>query len=417
MSPNYPMKYILIIGDGMADYPLGELGSKTPLQVAQHPNMDFIASRGRCGRLTTLPQGLDSGTDVAIMNILGYDPRKYHTGRGPLEAAGIGVKLNEHDIAFRCNLITERDGILKDYSAGHIETEEANELLERIKDVYEKPGEIEFFVGVSFRHLLVLRGIKYSNRISCTQPHEALDEPILEILPREMDERGARTAQTLREMIVTSKEVLSDHPINRKRIEKGINPANMIWPWGQGVKPKFQLLYDTFNIKGAVISAVDIVNGIGVFAGMNVIKVPGATGYFDTSYEGKADYALDSLKNHDFVMIHVEAPDEASHMGDCILKIKTIEDLDKRLIGRVLNGLREDYTIAILPDHATLTESRIHTRDPVPFAIFSTSLKKGDEVKHFDEFSVKEGSLGLIEGIDFMPLFLGRSRTSRKCFL
>lgn len=224
MSPTYPMRYILIIGDGMSDYPLRELGSKTPLQVAKHPNMDFIASHGLCGRLSTLPQELDSGTDVAIMSILGYDPRKFHTGRGPLEAAGIGVRLNEHDIAFRCNLITEKNGILTDYSAGHIETEEARELLKIIKDAYEKPGEIEFFVGVSFRHLLVLRGIKYSNRITCTQPHEALDKPILEILPRENDEKGAETARTLKKMIMASKEILSNHPINKKELRKESTP-------------------------------------------------------------------------------------------------------------------------------------------------------------------------------------------------
>ncbi|MCP8317942.1 MAG: cofactor-independent phosphoglycerate mutase [archaeon] len=404
------MKYILIIGDGLADRPLGELGGKTPLQVAEHPNMDFIAYHGSCGRLITLPQELDTGTDVAIMGILGYDPRKFHTGRGPLEAAGIGVELNENDIAFRCNLITEKKGILIDYSAGHIETEEAKELLKCIKDAYEKPREIEFFVGVSYRHLLVLKGNKYSNRIKCTPPHDALNKPISEILPREIDEKGEKTARTLKKMIISSKDILSDHPINRKRIEKGINPANMIWPWGHGMKPRFQPFYDAYGIKGAVISAVDIVNGIGVFAGMDVIRVPGATGYHDTNYEGKADYALENLKDHDFVLIHVEAPDEASHSGDYNLKIKTIEDLDKRLIGRLLNGLKEDYTIAILPDHATPTELRTHARDPVPFAILSTSQIRRDKVKHFDEVSVKEGSFGLMEGIDFISLFLRRSR-------
>jgi 2,3-bisphosphoglycerate-independent phosphoglycerate mutase len=407
------MKYILIIGDGMADSPIKGLGGKTPLQVADHPNMDFIASHGSCGRLITLPQEMDTGTDVAIMNILGYDPKEFHTGRGPLEAAGIGVKLNDYDIAFRCNLITERNGILADYSAGHISTEEARELLESIKDVFEKPKEIEFFLGVSFRHLLVLKGNKYSNKIICTPPHDALNKPISEILPRETDEKGVKTARTLRKMITASKNILSDHPVNRKRVEKGNNPANMIWPWGQGIKPKFHPFYDLYGIKGAVISAVDIVNGIGVFAGLDVIRVPGATGYYDTNYEGKADYALKSLKDYDFVLIHVEAPDEAGHLGDYDLKIKTIEDLDKRLIGRILEGLKGDYTIAILPDHATPTELRTHSRDPVPFAIFSTFQNKGDNIKHFDEFSVKEGSLGLMEGIKFMPFFLKRHKFNK----
>jgi len=407
------MKHILIIGDGMADFPLAELGGKTPLQVADHPNMDFIASHGKCGRLITLPQELDTGTDVAIMNILGYDPREFHTGRGPLEAASIGIKLDEHDIAFRCNLITERNGILVDYSAGHIGTDEARELLKSIKDACEKPKEIKFYLGVGYRHLLVLKGNRHSNRIICIPPHDALNKPISEILPREIDQKGANTVRTLKRLIMFSKDILSNHPINRKRIEKGVNPANMIWPWGHGIKPKFQPLYDLYGVKGAVISAVDIVNGIGVFAGLDVIRVPGATGYYDTNYEGKADYALESLKDHDFVLIHVEAPDEAGHLGDYNLKIKTIEDLDKRLIGRLLEGLKGDYTIAILPDHVTSTELRTHSRDPVPFAIFSTSQNKGDNIKHFDEFSVKEGSLGLTEGIKFMSFFLKRDRVNK----
>lgn len=407
------MKYVLIIGDGMADHPLKDLSGKTPLQVADHPNMDFIASYGACGRLITLPQGMDTGTDVALMNILGYDPKEFHTGRGPLEAAGIGVKLNDNDIAFRCNLITERNGILVDYSAGHITTEEAKEILKSIKDAFEEPRRIEFFLGVSFRHLLVLRGNKYSNKIICTPPHDALNKPISEILPRETDGRGAKTVRTLREMIMASKDILTDHPINRMRVKKGNNPANMIWPWGHGMKPKFHPFYNLYGIKGAVISAVDIVNGIGVFAGFDVIRVPGATGYYDTNYEGKADYALESLKDHDFVLIHVEAPDEAGHLGDYRLKIKTIEDLDKRLIGRLLKGLKGDYTIAILSDHITSTELRIHSRDPVPFAIFSTHQTRASKVTHFDEFSVKEGSLGLIEGIKFMPLFFKHDKFTK----
>ncbi len=390
----------------MADLPLKELGSKTPLQVADHPNMDFIASHGSCGRLITLPQELDIGTDVAIMSILGYDPKKFHTGRGPLEAASIGVKLNENDIAFRCNLITERNGILADYSAGHISTEEAKELLKSIKDAFEEPKRIEFFLGVSFRHLLVLKGNKYSNKIICTPPHDALNKPISEILPKERDESGTKTARTLRKMIIESKDILSDHPVNRIRVRKGNNPANMIWPWGHGTKPKFENFYNLYGIKGAVISAVDIVKGIGVFAGFDVIKVPGATGYHDTNYEGKAYYALECLKDHDFVLVHVEAPDEAGHLGDYKLKIKTIEDLDKRLIGRILKDLKGDYTIAILSDHITSTELRTHSKEPVPFAIFSTSQRKTSKVSRFDEFSVRDGSLGLIEGIKFMSLFL-----------
>ncbi|MCP8310154.1 MAG: 2,3-bisphosphoglycerate-independent phosphoglycerate mutase, partial [Candidatus Methylarchaceae archaeon HK01M] len=314
----------------------------------------------------------------------------------------------EDDLAFRCNLITVKEGILKDYSAGHISTEDARELIEHIGKAYGRIREIEFFTGVGYRHLLVLRGDKYSDKIVCTPPHDALDRSISEILPRQIEDRGAKTAQTLREMIIGSEDILSNHPINRKRVKEGKAPANMIWPWGQGRRSNFQSFYDVHGVKGAVISAVDIVNGIGVSAGMDIIRVPGATGDYDTNYEGKAEYTLKSLENHDLILVHVEAPDEASHRGDYELKIKTIEDMDRRLVGRLLDCLEGDYTIAILSDHATLTDLRIHARGPVPFAIFSTSQNNGDRVEHFDEFSVREGSLGIMEGERFMSLFLGR---------
>ena len=403
------MKYILIIGDGMADHPLEELGGKTPLQIANHPNMDYISSRGLCGSLETVPQGLDIGTDVAIMSILGYDPKNFSVGRGPLEAASMGVKLGQDDLALRCNLVTVKENILIDYSAGHISTEEAKELIGCISEAYRRAGEIEFFTGVGYRHLLVLRGSRYSDKILCTPPHDALGSSIFKILIKPTDERGTKTTQTLNEMIINSKDILSNHPINMRRVKEGMKPANTIWPWGQGRMLNFQPFFDIHAVRGAVISAVDIVNGIGVFAGMNIIRVPGATGYYDTNYEGKADYALKSLEDHDFTLVHVEAPDEASHIGDYNLKIRTIEDLDKRLIGRLLNRLEGDHTIAILSDHATLTDLRVHARGPVPFAIFSTLQHNGDDIKHFNEFSVKKGSLGIIKGEDFMPLFLRKN--------
>ncbi|NWG09383.1 MAG: alkaline phosphatase family protein, partial [Nitrososphaerales archaeon] len=258
------------------------------------------------------------------------------------------------------------------------------------------------------------KGARYSDRIVCTPPHDALDKPVSEILPRGVDEKGEETAHILKDIMMASRGILSSHPINRKRIKEGVNPANMIWPWGHGRRSDLRPFHDLYGVKGAVISAVDIVNGIGVFSGMDVIKVPGATGYYDTDYEGKADHALEGLRDHDFVLIHVEAPDEASHTGDYNLKIKTIEDLDKRLIGRVLKGLKGDYTIAIMSDHATSTNLRSHVRDPVPLAVFSTSQKRGDRIESFDEISVIEGSLGTIRGLDFIPLFLGRSRPSTK---
>jgi len=401
------MKYILIIGDGMADHPLEELNGKTPLQVAEHPNMDHIVSQGICGSLETIPVGLPLGTDVAILSILGYDPSKLQISRGPLEAASMGIKLSKDDLAFRCNFITVKNGILKDYSAGHIPTEDAREVLNCINEVYGRRGEIEFFAGIGYRHLLVLRGKKYSDEIICTPPHDALERPISEILPKKIDERGAKTVQILNDMIIGSKDILSSHPINRKRVGEGKEPANMIWPWGHGRMLNLKSFYEVYGLKGAVVSAVDVVNGIGAFTGMDIIRVPGVTGYYDTNYEGKADYALNSLKDHDFILIHVEAPDEASHVGDHKLKIKTIEDLDKRLIGRLLKNIAGDYTIAILSDHATLTDSRVHAREPVPFAIFSKNQINSNKVERFDEFSVKEESLGILKGKEFIHLFLG----------
>ncbi|MFQ6134210.1 MAG: cofactor-independent phosphoglycerate mutase, partial [Nitrososphaerales archaeon] len=370
------------------------------------PNMDLIASRGVTGLLKTIPPKSSPGTEVAFMSIFGYDPRRVNPGRGPLEAAGIGVDLGEDDLALRCNLVTVADGVLKDHSAGHIPTEEARDLLQAVKEHHEVLGLVEFHLGVSYRHLLVLRDGKHSDRIVSTPPHDALNTPVEEILVKAVDEEGRSTAEMLNRMMLNSERLLKDHPVNRARIESGENPGNMIWPWGQGRRPRLRTLKETYGVKGAAISAVDIVNGIGRYLGMDIVKVPGATGYFDTNYEGKADYALKSLKDHDLVLVHVEAPDEASHAGDCNLKVKTIEDLDRRLLGRILQGLEEDYTIVVMADHTTQTSDGAHSRSPVPFAIYSPQNREGDRVKRFDEVSVKEGSLGVVEGVKFMELFL-----------
>jgi 2,3-bisphosphoglycerate-independent phosphoglycerate mutase len=404
------LKYVLIIGDGMADDPLKELDGRTPLQVAEHSNMDLIASGGFCSMLNTQPSGLDEGTDVALLSILGYDPLELRVGRGSLEAASIGIGLEEDDLAFRCNLITVKDGVLEDYSAGHISTREARDLIRSIDDVYGRPGEIEFYPGVSYRHLLVLRGVRYSDKVICNLPHDNLNTPVSKILVREVDRQGASTAELLNEMILNSVKILTENPINQMRVKLGKNPGNMIWPWGPGRRPKIKPLHAIYGVNGAVISAVDVVNGMGVFAGLDVIKVPGATGYFDTNYEGKADYALASLKDHDFVVIHVEAPDEASHIGDCGLKVRTIEDLDKRLVGRVLRGLEGDYTIAVLPDHTTSTASKRHAREPVPFALFSTHQSRRQEAERFDEVSIRKASSEIIRGVDFLSLFFSQGK-------
>ena len=390
------MKYIVVVGDGMADYPLEELRGKTPLQAAHKPNMDEIAANGRCGLLRTIPRGMEAGSDIANLSILGYDPRKYYTGRGPLEAANIGIKLGNSDLAFRCNLITEENGAIKDYCADHVTPEEARILIEEIKKIFKT----EFYPGVSYRHLLVLRNAAV--KLECTPPHDALGRKISRCLIKPTENV---IAKKLNQMMLDSRKILSEHPINLKRVKEGKNPANMIWLWGQGKKPKMEPLKEKYNVSGAVISAVDLLKGIGVYAGMKVINVPGATGYYDTNYEGKAGHALKALEKKDYVYVHVESIDEASHAGDVEMKIKTIEDFDRRLLGKLLDGLEGEYKIAVLPDHLTPIEVKTHTKEPVPFAIYFPG-DKSDGVRKFDEASAKKGSLGLIEGEEFMRLLL-----------
>lgn len=400
------MKYLIIVGDGMADYPVEEFSGKTPLQVAEHPNMDLVVAKGRCGMLKTIPKGMAAGSDTANLSILGYDPRKLRIGRGPLEAASLGVKLHEEDLAFRCNLITEENGILLDYSAGHIESRDAEELISCIDKAFGRPGEVEFYNGVSYRHTLVLRGKRFSDQVTCFPPHDVMGSPISDVLIKSLSEEGKSTADFLNRLVIESREILSSHPVNRRRKERGEREANMIWFWGLGRKPKMSTLWEKYKIRGAVISAVDLIKGIGYYAGMEIIDVPGATGLYDTNYEGKANYALKSLSNHDFVYIHVEAPDEAGHMGDFELKVRTIEDLDKRLLRRVLDSLEGDYVISVLTDHPTPVKVRTHTSDPVPFAIYNNTIEGADDVNRFDEFAVRNGLYGTVEGHRFMSLIL-----------
>jgi len=400
------MKYLLIVGDGMADYPIAALNGKTPLQVANKPNIDTIASKGRSGILRTIPEDMPPGSDIANLSILGYNPKKYYAGRGPLEAASRGISLNANDVAFRCNLITEENGILVDYSADHITNNEAKELINCVKNKFGKPGKIDFYAGVSYRHLLILRNSAYSNDLLCMPPHDVVGTSIYEVLPKAKTSTAESTAALLNKMILDSKEILEKHAVNINRIARGKRPGNMIWPWGQGRKPNMPTLQERFGISGAVISAVDLVKGLGAYAGMEIVNVPGATGFYDTNYEGKADYALRALEKHDMIFVHVEAPDEAGHSGDYEQKIRTIEDLDKRLVGRLLNGLNQECTVAVLPDHATPISVRTHTKDPVPFTICSPRIKP-DGVKHFDEASAKRGGFGFLEGEELMPLFVG----------
>ncbi len=389
----------------MSDYPVDALNGKTPLQVADKPNMDEIAAKGRSGILRTIPEDMEPGSDIANLSILGYSPKKFYTGRGPLEAASRGIPLGEDAVAFRCNLITERNGILVDYSADHITNDEAEELMNYVKKNLGKPGEIDFYVGVSYRHLLILKGEKYSDEVLCTPPHDVVGAKISDVLPKAKSKASEPVAAMLKKMILDSKRLLDGHPVNANRIANGKKPGNMIWPWGQGRKPNMPTLQKRYGISGAVISAVDLIKGIGAYAGMEIVNVPGATGFYDTNYEGKADYALRALEKHDMVFVHVEAPDEAGHSGDPLQKIKCIEDLDKRLIGRLLDGLNQECAIAVLPDHATPISVRTHTNDPVPFAICSP-LVKPDGIKRFDEVSAKRGGFGFLEGEELMPLFV-----------
>lgn len=402
------MKYILVVGDGMADYPIPELGNKTPLQAAYKPNMDSIAAQGQSGLIKTVPDELTPGSDVAICSVLGYDPKLYCTGRGPLEAPSRGIKLGDNDAAYRCNLITEKDGVIVDYSAGHITTDESSKLIESIKQAFEKPNEIEFFSGLDYRHFLILRNFPNTELVQCTPPHDAIGVDVSAVLPKAKGAKAEKTAHLLRDLINGSRDILRSHPVNIAREKTGKKPANLIWPWGGGKKPSMPTLKEKYGLKGAVISAVDLVKGIGTYAGMEIINVQGATGLYDTNYEGKADAALKALEGNDLVFVHVEAPDEAGHAKDAKLKVKTIEDLDKRLLGRILAGLNEPYAIAISPDHPTPIRIGTHSRDPVPFAIKSPFLKP-DGVKKFDEFSARKGAFGLVEN-DYLISILLSSR-------
>jgi 2,3-bisphosphoglycerate-independent phosphoglycerate mutase len=406
------MKYIVVVGDGMADYPILELGNKTPLQAAHKPNMDKIAAKGRNGLLRTVPYGLSPGSDVAILSVLGFSPKQYYTGRGAFEAAARGIQLKNNDVAFRCNLITEKDGFLLDYSAGHITSKDSTQLIAAVKKACEKTGEIEFYSGLDYRHFLIMRNAPLSLKIECTPPHDAVGAEVSAVLPKAKVPEAENTAELLREAICRSKEILESHPINVARRKSGENPGNMIWPWGGGEKPSMPSFKERYGLKAAVISAVDLVKGIGIYTGMKVIEVAGATGREDTNYEGKADAALKALEDNDLVFVHVEAPDEAGHVKDYKLKVKTIEDLDKRLLGRILEGVKEPYAIAVLPDHPTPIKIGTHTRDPVPFAVQSPRLE-ADGVQKFDEFSAEKGGFGLVEQDGVVALLLSGDRSSK----
>jgi len=398
------MKYVVVIGDGMVDHPLKELNGETPLQRAQTPNMDFIAKNGVCGMLQTVPNHMEPGSDVANLSIMGYDPKTCYTGRGPLEAASIGAKLNNDDVAFRCNFITEDDGLLADFNAGHISTAEASQLIDALNQSYFSYGK--FYLGTSYRHLFVYKD-KNADSLKSTPPHDVVGEPIKNHLLSPKDDP---LSVKLNELMYKSSDVLAKHPVNQKRLEEGKKPANMIWLWGQGTKPQMTPFMEKYGLKGATITGVDLIKGIGTYLGLTNVHVPGATGFYDTDYCGKANYALETLKDHDLVFIHVEAPDEAGHAGDIDEKIKAIERIDHRILGKLLEELPSmgDYAIAILPDHPTPIELRTHTSDPIPYAIYSPGCMQ-DKTEEYNEKTVlnsfKNSSKKLMKGYEFLQFF------------
>lgn len=397
----------------MADRPHPQLGGKTCLQAANTPYLDQIATRGEVGMVHTIPEGYSPGSDVANLTVMGYDPRAYYTGRSPLEAASIGVELGPEDIAFRCNLVTLRvtggkpeDGrkgrraVMEDFSAGHISTQEARLLIEEIEAKLGNDS-IRFYPGVSYRHLMVWKG--GNDRIECTPPHDIQDKDIQDYLPR------GEGDDVINELMEASVGLLSAHPVNRKRVEGSRRPVNSIWLWGQGRMPRMPTFREKYGLEGAMISAVDLTKGIGIYAGFEVINVPGATGWIDTNYVGKAEHALWALKNRDIVYIHVEAPDEAGHTGDLKNKLKAIEDFDEFIVGNIIHGMKQfdEYRILALPDHPTPLLTRTHSDEPVPFALYdSTRERTGDPISYDETIAARKDALVFKEGYRLMDYFL-----------
>jgi 2,3-bisphosphoglycerate-independent phosphoglycerate mutase len=401
------MKHIIILGDGMADWKVKELGDKTLLQYANTPYMDLLAKNGRVGRLKTVADGFHPGSEVANSSILGYDQSKVYEGRGPLEAASIGVELAPDDMAIRCNLICIENGNIKNHSCGRLETEEADVL---IKFLQEKLGSerVHFYTGIQYRHLLVIKG--GNKHLKCTPPHDVPGQPFMPLLVKPEIPEAKETADLINDLILKSQKLLADHPLNKQRVAEGKDPANSIWPWAGGYRPNMTPLTVTYpQIKrGAVITAVDLIRGIGRLAGLRCINVDGATGLFDTNYEGKAQAAIEALKTDDFVYLHVEASDEAGHDGNLKLKLQTIEDLDRRLIGPIYEAVKnfdEPVSIAVLPDHPTPVALRTHTNEPIPFLIYYPGIE-ADSVQTFDEIAAVDGSYGLFEGDGFINEFM-----------
>lgn len=393
------MKYVILVPDGMADLPMEELGDRTCMEAAHIPNMDMIARQGVVGSVKNVPKGMSPASDVANLSILGYDPRKYYCGRGPMEAANIGIELGDNDVAFRFNTVTVYDDKMADYSAGHISTEESAVLV-GVLNAALGDEKFKFYPGTSYRNILLVRcsgpdEAELLSKVKCFPPHDILEKPVSKHMPK---------MSALVDIMERSKTVLENSDINKVRIDLGQNPANMIWLWGQGKKPDIPKFEDAYNITGGIISAVDLLKGMGRVLGLEAVNVRGATGYYDTDYDAKARAALDLLKRKDMVFVHVEAPDEAGHNGHIREKIKAIENFDKKIVEKIIKELTEDgkdYRVMVLPDHPTPIKKRTHTSDAVPVAMAGKGIEP-DEVTVFTERSAKAGSLGVKLGSDLM---------------
>lgn len=401
------MKHIIILGDGMADWPVESLGGKTLLQYAETPYMDMLARMGQTGMLKTVPDGFHPGSEVANSSILGYDQHEVYEGRGPLEAASIGVELEPGDMAIRCNLICIEGDKIKNHSCGRLETEEGDVLIRYLQE-HLGNERIHFYTGVQYRHLLVIKG--GNKNLICTPPHDVPGQPWQPLMVKAATPEAQPTADLINDLILRSQQLLANHPLNIQRMAEGKDPANSIWPWAGGYRPHMIPLTERFpQIKrGAVITAVDLIRGIGTLAGLRVIDVEGATGLYDTNYEGKAQAAIDALRTDDFVYLHIEASDEAGHDGDLELKLQTIENLDRRVVGPIYEAVKdwdEPVCIAVLPDHPTPIAHRTHTNEPIPFLIYAPGIEP-DTVQTFDEVACKDGKYGLLHNDEFIKTLM-----------
>ncbi|MGI6066088.1 MAG: cofactor-independent phosphoglycerate mutase [Bacillota bacterium] len=397
------MKFVVLLGDGMADYPLKQLGERTPLAYAQKPNMDKLAKVSTLGMVRTIPDGFPPGSDVANLSVLGYEPEKYYTGRSPLEAVSLGVELGENDVALRCNLVTlsaepdYQDKTMVDYSSEEITSDEAAQLIKAIDDELGSP-EFHFYPGVSYRHCLVWKNGLLD--LDLTPPHDISDQKITRHLPK------GKGAEIIFDLMKRSTSILENHPVNISRQQKGLRPATSIWLWGQGKKPALTLFKDRFSVEGSVVCAVDLIKGLGICAGLEIINVPGVTGNIHTNFQGKADAAVQALKNgKDFVYVHVEAPDEAGHQGNINDKVKAIEIIDEKVLGTILTGLEslnDDYRLMVLPDHPTPISIKTHTAEIVPFMIYDSRFRVTSSATSYDEDNARATGVFVESGPELM---------------